>query len=125
MADTPKPATYRVGTSAALLQGEGIPEKSVPVPSSRQQFRPDIKGMRAIAVVLVILFHAYHQPFTGGFVGVDVFFVISGFLITSLLLKEQDRTHRISISGFYALRVRRILPASTLVVLVTLFATYG
>jgi peptidoglycan/LPS O-acetylase OafA/YrhL len=81
--------------------------------------------MRAIAVGLVILFHAYHQPFTGGFVGVDVFFVISGFLITSLLLKEHERAGRISISGFYARRVRRILPASTLVVLVTLFTTYA
>ncbi|MFG1933022.1 acyltransferase family protein [Mycobacterium sp. NPDC048908] len=91
----------------------------------RPQFRPDIEGMRAIAVALVILFHAYHQPFTGGFVGVDVFFVISGFLITSLLLKERGRTGRISIRGFYARRVRRILPASTLVVLVTVFATYG
>ena len=88
------------------------------------QFRPDIEGMRAIAVALVILFHAYHIPFTGGFVGVDVFFVISGFLITSLLLKERTRTGRVSIAGFYARRVRRILPASTLVVVVTLFASY-
>jgi peptidoglycan/LPS O-acetylase OafA/YrhL len=58
--------------------------------------------MRAIAVRLVILFHTYHKPFTGGFVGVDVFFVISGFLITNLLLKEQKRAGRFSISGFYA-----------------------
>src|SRR5689334_19146491 len=122
--DIPKSAPYSVGTSSSLLQGEAIPDKPIPVPSSREQFRPDIEGMRAIAVGLVILFHAYHQPFTGGFVGVDVFFVISGFLITSLLLKERERTDRISISGFYARRVRRILPASTLVVLVTLFATY-
>jgi peptidoglycan/LPS O-acetylase OafA/YrhL len=91
---------------------------------SREQFRPDIEGLRAIAVGLVILFHAYREPFTGGFVGVDVFFVISGFLITSLLLKEQKRAGRISIMGFYARRVRRILPAATLVVLITLFATY-
>jgi len=93
-------------------------------PTSRAQFRPDIEGLRAIAVGLVILLHAYHEPFTGGFVGVDVFFVISGFLITSLLLKEQKRAGRISISGFYARRVRRILPAATLVVVITLFATY-
>ncbi|WP_396836933.1 acyltransferase family protein [Mycobacterium sp. ITM-2016-00317] len=80
--------------------------------------------MRAIAVVLVILFHAYHQPFTGGFVGVDIFFVISGFLITSLLVRESEREGRVSISRFYARRVRRILPASTVVVLVTVLATY-
>nr|WP_255251691.1 acyltransferase [Mycolicibacterium vaccae] len=95
-----------------------------PAHPARTQFRPDIEGMRAIAVVLVILFHGYHQPFTGGFIGVDIFFVISGFLITSLLLRENDRGGRISIAGFYARRVRRILPASTVVVLVTLVATY-
>jgi len=88
------------------------------------QFRPDIEGLRAVAVGLVLLFHAYRQPFSGGFVGVDVFFVISGFLITSLLLREQTKTGRISIAGFYARRVRRILPASTLVVVATVFATY-
>lgn len=80
--------------------------------------------MRAIAVGLVILFHAYHQPFTGGFIGVDIFFVISGFLITSLLLRENEKNGRISISGFYARRVRRILPASSVVVVATLLATY-
>ncbi|WP_019972188.1 acyltransferase [Mycobacterium sp. 141] len=88
------------------------------------RFRPDIEGMRAIAVLLVVLYHAYGTPFVGGFVGVDVFFVISGFLITGLLLRERERSGRISVSDFYARRVRRILPAATLVVLVTLFATY-
>jgi len=87
-------------------------------------FRPDIEGMRAIAVGLVLLFHGYGKPFTGGFVGVDVFFVISGFLITSLLLHEQINAGRISIWRFYARRVRRILPASTLTVLATIFAAY-
>jgi peptidoglycan/LPS O-acetylase OafA/YrhL len=125
MTDIQKSAPYDIGPSSSVLQGAAFPDKPISARTSRQQFRPDIEGMRAIAVGLVILFHAYHQPFTGGFVGVDVFFVISGFLITSLLLKEQDRTDRISISGFYARRVRRILPASTLVVLITLFATYG
>jgi peptidoglycan/LPS O-acetylase OafA/YrhL len=88
------------------------------------RFRPDIEGMRAVAVGLVLLFHGFGAPFTGGFVGVDVFFVISGFLITNLLLNERTRTGRISISRFYARRVRRILPAATLVVLATVFATY-
>ena len=89
-----------------------------------QRFRPDIEGMRAIAVGLVLLFHGFEEPFTGGYVGVDVFFVISGFLITSLLLNEQVKSGHISITRFYARRVRRILPASTLVVLFTVFATY-
>jgi peptidoglycan/LPS O-acetylase OafA/YrhL len=80
--------------------------------------------MRAIAVGLVLLFHGYGSPFTGGFVGVDVFFVISGFLITSLLLREQSKTGRVSILGFYARRVRRILPASALVVVATVVASY-
>jgi peptidoglycan/LPS O-acetylase OafA/YrhL len=88
------------------------------------RFRPDIEGMRAVAVGLVVLYHCFHAPFTGGFVGVDVFFVISGFLITNLLLHENTRNARISISRFYARRVRRILPAATLVVLATVLATY-
>lgn len=104
--------TGKLGTdkAASAYQGNG--------------FRPDVEGMRAIAVVLVLLFHAYERPFTGGYVGVDVFFVISGFLITGLLLGEQATCGRISISRFYARRVRRILPASALVVLATVFATY-
>jgi peptidoglycan/LPS O-acetylase OafA/YrhL len=72
----------------------------------------------------VLLFHGYGKPFTGGFVGVDVFFVISGFLITGLLLHEQVKAGRISVWRFYARRVRRILPASTLTVLATIIATY-
>jgi peptidoglycan/LPS O-acetylase OafA/YrhL len=72
----------------------------------------------------VLLYHGFHAPFTGGFVGVDVFFVISGFLITDLLLQEKARNGRISISRFYARRVKRILPAATLVVLATVFAAY-
>src|ERR1700758_5194752 len=88
------------------------------------RFRPDIEGMRAVAVGLVVLYPGFHVPFTGGFVGVDVFFVISGFLITNLLLHEKTRTGRISIARFYARRVRRILPAATLVVGATLFAVY-
>jgi peptidoglycan/LPS O-acetylase OafA/YrhL len=98
-------------------------ENSSP-PHVRPRFRPDIEGLRAIAVGLVLGFHGYREPFTGGFIGVDVFFVISGFLITSLLLREQVKTGQISILGFYARRVRRILPASALVVVVTIVATY-
>jgi peptidoglycan/LPS O-acetylase OafA/YrhL len=90
-----------------------------------RRFRPDIEGLRAIAVGLVLMFHAYGTPFSGGFVGVDVFFVISGFLITDILVREHSTTGRVSILGFYGRRVRRILPASALVVVATVIATYS
>lgn len=86
-------------------------------------FRGDIQGLRAVAVLLVALDHAAIEPFHGGFVGVDVFFVISGFLITSLLLAEAVREGRISLIGFYARRARRILPAATVVTLATIAAS--
>ena len=82
-------------------------------------FRQDIQGLRALAVLLVILDHAKIGPFHGGFIGVDVFFVISGFLITGLLVSEAERTGRVSLLGFYARRARRILPAATLVIVAT------
>ncbi|MDR6572986.1 peptidoglycan/LPS O-acetylase OafA/YrhL [Curtobacterium sp. 320] len=82
-------------------------------------FRPDIQGLRAIAVALVLLEHA-HLGVTGGFVGVDVFFVISGFLITGHLIRELSTRGRIDLLGFWARRVRRILPSALLVALVTL-----
>ena len=93
--------------------------------ATSERFRPDIEGLRAVAVGLVLLYHGFHAPFTGGFVGVDVFFVISGFLITNLLLHEKEQNAGVSIARFYARRVRRILPAATLVVLATLFVTYN
>lgn len=86
-------------------------------------FRLDIQGLRALAVVAVILDHLLHWP-RGGFVGVDVFFVISGFLITGLLLREHQRTGRISFSAFYRNRVRRILPAAVIVLVVSVGAAY-
>ena len=82
-------------------------------------FRPDLEGLRAVAVVLVLLYHASVPGITGGYVGVDVFFVLSGFLITGLLLREVKRTGTISLPGFYARRARRLLPASALVLIVT------
>ncbi len=86
-------------------------------------FRPDVEGLRGVAILLVLLFHT-GLPLPGGFVGVDVFFVISGFLITGLLLREQERTGRISFTRFYARRVRRLLPAAAVVLLVTLPLAY-
>lgn len=74
-------------------------------------YRPDIDGLRAIAVLSVIAFHIDENLLPGGFLGVDVFFVISGYLITLLLLKNIERTGRLDIVGFYRRRVQRILPA--------------
>lgn len=86
------------------------------------EVRRDIEGLRAVAVGVVVLYHAHFLGLRGGFVGVDVFFVISGFLITSLLLREHTASGRISLSRFYGRRVRRLLPASCLVVVGTVVA---
>ncbi|MFC7479986.1 acyltransferase family protein [Luedemannella flava] len=85
-----------------------------------RDFRPDIAGLRGVAVALVLLWHAGVPLAPGGFVGVDVFFVISGFLITGLLVAELDRTGRIDLVAFYARRSRRLLPAAGVVLLATL-----
>lgn len=87
------------------------------------QFRPDIAGMRAVAVLAVVLYHAHVSLFRGGFVGVDVFYVISGFLITGLLWRELDRDHRLSFRSFYGRRIRRLLPMSILVIVLTAIAS--
>jgi peptidoglycan/LPS O-acetylase OafA/YrhL len=89
-----------------------------------RKFRPDVEGLRAVAVLLVLFYHAGLPPFTGGYVGVDVFFVISGFVITGLLLRERAATATTSLIAFYGRRCRRILPAATLVIIVTLVASY-
>ena len=86
-------------------------------------YRPDIEGMRALAVLLVMAYHAGLPP-VGGFLGVDVFFVISGFLITGILIGELERTGRISWGRFLARRARRLLPAAVLVLVVTAFLSW-
>jgi len=87
------------------------------------EYRPDIDGLRAIAVVTVVLFHARIPGFTGGFVGVDVFFVISGFLITRLLRGDIERGY-LDIVRFYERRARRILPALLVVIATSTGAGY-
>ncbi|WP_022903966.1 acyltransferase, partial [Curtobacterium sp. B8] len=86
--------------------------------SSSPAFRNDVHGLRGGAVLLVLLEHA-RLAFGGGFVGVDVFFVISGFLITGHVVRELERRGRVDLAGFWARRVRRILPSALLVALVT------
>ena len=90
--------------------------------SGTSHFRPDLEGLRGVAILLVLSCHAGIPGAEGGFVGVDVFFVLSGFLITGLLVAEHDRSGLISFRAFYARRARRILPAALVVLVVTLFA---
>ncbi len=92
------------------VQGERLPQKG---------FRPDIEGLRAVAVVAVVLFHAGVPGVGGGFIGVDVFFVISGFLITGMLWREVSSTGGVRMGRFYGARARRLLPASAVVGVVT------
>lgn len=86
------------------------------------EIRRDIEGLRAIAVGVVVLYHAHFLELRGGFIGVDVFFVVSGFLITSLLLREHSANGRVSLPRFYGRRVRRLLPASCLIIVGTVVA---
>ncbi|HEV7850870.1 MAG TPA: acyltransferase, partial [Mycobacterium sp.] len=85
----------------------------------RKQFRPDIEGLRAVAVIAVVLFHAGVPGVGGGFVGVDVFFVVSGFLITGLLWREASNTGSVRLARFYGARARRLLPAAVTVLVAT------
>jgi peptidoglycan/LPS O-acetylase OafA/YrhL len=88
--------------------------------SERADFRPDIEGIRGIAILLVVAFHAGVSWMSGGFVGVDVFFVLSGFLITGLLAREVTSTGDVDLGEFYARRARRLLPAFLVVVIATI-----
>lgn len=85
-------------------------------------YRPDIEGLRALAILLVVAAHAGVLGFSGGYIGVDVFFVISGYLITGLLVAEHRRAGKIDFARFYARRFRRLLPALLLMLLVTAVA---
>ena len=86
-------------------------------------FRPDIEGLRAVAVLAVVLFHAQIPGFGSGFVGVDVFFIISGFLITGMLWREAGASGTVSLRRFWGARARRLLPASATVGAVTMIAS--
>jgi peptidoglycan/LPS O-acetylase OafA/YrhL len=87
-----------------------------------RDFRPEIQALRAVAVVAVVVFHFWPNRLSGGYVGVDVFFVVSGYLITAHLLRDVRATGRVAVAAFWARRIRRLLPASLLVLLVTTVA---
>jgi peptidoglycan/LPS O-acetylase OafA/YrhL len=106
--------------------GEGVTQAQVghaaiPAPRRREhlRYRAHLDGLRTIAVYLVVAFHAGIFGFRGGFIGVDIFFVLSGFLVTSILLRDLTAAGRVDMRRFYSRRVRRILPAACLTLLVT------
>lgn len=97
---------------------------TAPGPTRPKHFEPHLQGLRAIAVVLVVLYHIWPGRLSGGYVGVDIFFVISGFLITGQLARELESTGRIALPAFWAKRARRLLPAALLVLAVGALATW-
>lgn len=106
-----------------MVKTAAEPNSAVALPLPRErQLRADIQALRAIAVVAVLIFHLWPNRLPGGYVGVDVFFVISGFLITSHLLRELEATGRIRLGRFWAKRAKRLLPASLLVLALTALA---
>jgi len=110
------------GPRIAYADPPTIPPHALRSSEQSTTFRPDIEGLRSLAVLLVLVYHGQFGIMEGGFIGVDVFFVLSGFLITSLLLRELGATGTVSLANFWARRARRLLPASGLVIVVTLIA---
>ena len=105
------------------MSGHDLPATVTPASAARPSaHRPDIQGLRAIAVIVVIAFHA-GLPLPGGFVGVDVFFAISGFVITAMLAREWARTGTINLRQFYLRRFRRLTPALVVMLGVVMVAS--
>lgn len=120
MADYPGPPNKQVSVSHSRSSPASlVPKGRIFSPQAVSGYRPEIDGLRAVAVGAVILFHAGFRQVGGGFVGVDVFFVISGYLITRIILSELERG-TFSLVDFYERRARRILPALFLVLIVSL-----
>jgi peptidoglycan/LPS O-acetylase OafA/YrhL len=101
-------------TLGRIVASDGSPAEANPKPP-KEGFRPDVEGLRAVAVGVVLLYHAGVPFASGGYVGVDVFFVISGFLITGLLARELEKTRSISLARFYSRRAKRLLPLTVVV----------
>lgn len=111
--------TVRQESTASPLSGAG----DSPIRQTRRRgFRPDIEGLRAVAVIAVVLYHAEIPGLAGGYIGVDVFFVISGFLITGVLWREVAATNTVALGRFYGARARRLLPAAATVGVATAIA---
>ncbi|UJH70082.1 acyltransferase [Ornithinimicrobium sp. INDO-MA30-4] len=89
-----------------------------------RRFRRDIEGLRALAVVFVLIHHASASLLPGGFIGVDMFFVVSGFVITTQLVSEVERTGTVNLPGFYARRAKRLLPAAAMVLVFTAIVSW-
>ncbi|KDO19783.1 hypothetical protein SPRG_22345 [Saprolegnia parasitica CBS 223.65] len=109
--------------SHGLLKGKDASLPAPDVSPTPHTYRPDVDGLRTLAVVPVLVFHAYPAFLPGGFIGVDVFFVISGFLISGILFKEHQRGS-FTYAGFYVRRVRRIFPTLLVVLVVTFWLGY-
>lgn len=116
-------------SSQSFVTPVTVPEVSDSEPSTAglrpaKLMRADIQALRAFAVIAVVLNHVWPKVLPGGFIGVDVFFVISGFLITSHLLKETLQTGKVRLVRFYSRRIRRLLPAAFTVIAVSFFFTW-
>jgi peptidoglycan/LPS O-acetylase OafA/YrhL len=124
-ADTVVKLTARPSTTSRPADDVDPPDAAPEVDTGRVRdgFHPEIQGLRAVAVLLVVLFHLWPNVLSGGYVGVDVFFVISGYLITAHLYREAATTGTVSLRRFWARRIRRLLPASLLVLAVSVLAT--
>ena len=115
MSEPPEPDLPAMTSTAQPVAASPTP----PVAATAAGYRPYLDGLRAVAVYLVVLFHAGTKRFTGGFVGVDVFFVLSGFLVTQLLLRDLLANGGIRFGRFYSRRFRRLLPAAFAVLVIT------
>ncbi|WP_258060147.1 acyltransferase family protein [Arthrobacter sp. ZGTC212] len=111
-------------SQSTITRARSIQGGSLPPQAPKKSLRTDIQGLRAIAVLAVVADHLTGSP-VGGFVGVDIFFVISGFLITGLLLREQEKKGSISFADFYRRRVRRIVPVAGIVLLTTVVSSWA
>lgn len=111
-------------TTRTLVAPEGSTDPARKTAGPRTGFQPQIQGLRAVAVLVVVLYHLWPHRLTGGYIGVDVFFVISGYLITSHMYRDARGGSSVALVRFWARRIRRLLPASMFVLLVSLLGVF-